>query len=208
MRAAMAWHASRRHFICTVRADLRRPLPRRLKDAALADFDTSAVAAGCKRDGQSGNTNTASGYGINVGEIALSGGIAMPSCVEHINLAGGAIFPTKPPTNPAPAPTPPPPPPPPPPNPVPNPAPAPTPTPSPTPSPPASGDQVPRKQLAAQAVGLNMAFFEAQRAGKKPDDAEAVAPQACTCCPCCCTWRASVLQLSLTACDATVRRDL
>lgn len=40
-----------------------------------------------------------------------------------------------------------------------------------------NGDQVPRQQLAAQIVGLNMAFLEAQRAGPRPEDAATTAPQ-------------------------------
>lgn len=40
-----------------------------------------------------------------------------------------------------------------------------------------TAEQTARLELAAQAIGLNMAFFEIQRAGAKPQDAVATAPQ-------------------------------
>ena len=44
-----------------------------------------------------------------------------------------------------------------------------------------TGDQIPRRQIAAQAVGLSMAYLEAQRAGPKPADAASAMPQVHIC---------------------------
>lgn len=53
---------------------------------ALEGFDVSKVTTGCTLDGQSGTVNPDSGYNVDVGDIVIRNGVAIPKCVADTAL--------------------------------------------------------------------------------------------------------------------------